>query len=322
MPRLTVLICTHNRAGLLEHTLATLNAAKRPVDWQVDILVAANACGDGTHDLLDGYRRDQTQREWLPLTWFAEPTPGKSNALNSAAPRLACDLVAFVDDDHRVDADYLVQVCRTADAHPEADMFCGRILPDWDGSEPAWVHDTGPYRIYPLPVPRFDLGPKPKALGLDTAIPGGGNLVVRSGVFAIVGPFATDFGPTGHDLGGAEDLEWVRRALQAGVRLRYAPGIAQYHYVDTGRLTLKYLMRKAYKRSASTMRLFPEQLVDALIPPYMVRKTVSYLGMALVGFKRERTRHYLVRFASALGEIQGHLQARRDLRVKGNTDST
>ena len=53
MARLTVLICTHDRAELLAKTLASLNAAARPPGWAVDILVAANACGDGTHAMLD-----------------------------------------------------------------------------------------------------------------------------------------------------------------------------------------------------------------------------------------------------------------------------
>ena len=106
--------------------------------------------------------------------------PGKSHALNSALPRVESDLVAFVDDDHRVDAGYLVAVCRAAEAHPEADLFCGRILPDWDGSEPAWVHDSGPYRIYPLPVPRFDQGDASRELTPDQAVPGGGNLFLRT----------------------------------------------------------------------------------------------------------------------------------------------
>ena len=126
------------------------------------MLVAANACTDRTHALLDRYIRDAagspTGGGKLPLRWVAEPRAGKSHALNCAIPLLVSDLVAFVDDDHRVDAGYLENVCKAAADYPEADILCGRILPDWDGSEPAWVHDEGPYRIYPLPVPRYDLG--------------------------------------------------------------------------------------------------------------------------------------------------------------------
>lgn len=144
LPSLTVLICTHERAQLLANALASINAAQRPPGWSVDILVAANACHDGTHAMLDAYQKRSSAQGDLPLRWLSEPRPGKSNALNTALPRVRADVVALVDDDHRVDSNYLAALCRVAEAYPEADLFCGRILPDWDGSEPAWVHDSGP----------------------------------------------------------------------------------------------------------------------------------------------------------------------------------
>jgi glycosyltransferase involved in cell wall biosynthesis len=310
MPRLTILICTHNRAGLLAKTLDSLNAAERPAGWSVDLLVAANACSDTTHAFLDDYRQQATVRGCLPLAWLAETTPGKSHALNSALPQVQSDLVAFVDDDHRVDAGYLTAVCRAAETHREFDFFCGRILPDWDGSEPAWVHDNGPYRIYPLPVPRFDQGDTGFELTPDRAVPGGGNLFMRTPWLARVGRFATDMGPTGHDLGGSEDMDWILRGLRLGARLRYVPGMVQYHYVDASRLTLGYLIRKAYKRTASTVRIDPEKNGSA-VPKYLYRKIAEYGFKACTAIGQSRRRFYLVRTAAALGEITGHLQQRR-----------
>jgi GT2 family glycosyltransferase len=308
MKRLTVLICTHNRSGLLAKVLASLNQAARPVDWAVDLFVAANACSDDTPTLLDEYRNKQTSENLIPLTWFSEPVPGKSNALNSTMPKLDCDVVAFVDDDHRVDSTYLIEICDAASAYPEADMFCGRILPDWDGTEPAWVHDNGPYRVYPLPVPRFDLGQEPRELTVDIAVPGGGNLFLRQPWLNKVGAFATDFGPVGHNLGGAEDLEWVIRALRLGARLQYVPSVVQHHYVDGARLTLPYLMQKAFVRSASTVRLDKSQCGG--VPRYMYRKLVGYVFSALTALGTARRRFYLVRLAAALGEIRGYQQNR------------
>ena len=305
MSRLTVLICTHNRAALLTKTLHSLNAARRPSGWSIDILVAANACIDATHALLDDYRAVVDEHGWLPLTWFAEATPGKSHALNEAMPRLQSDMVAFVDDDHRVDTAYLVAVCHAADAHPEAALFCGRILPDWDGSEPAWVHDNGPYRIYPLPVPRFDQGDVSRELTPDQAVPGGGNLFLRTPWLARVGLFDTAMGPSGHDLGGAEDLDWVLRALRLGARLRYVPEAVQHHFVDTTRLTLPYLLKKAYKRTASTVRLEPTTSSRG-VPRYLYRKIAEYGFKALTSVGHARRRFYLVRTAAALGEFAGH----------------
>lgn len=310
MPTLTVLICTHNRAALLAKTLASLDAADRPRDWDVDVLVAANACSDATHALLDGHPGQALKGRQLPLAWFAEPEPGKSHALNSALPRVQSDIVAFVDDDHRVDPGYLVAVCRAAEAHPEAALFCGRILPDWDGSEPSWVHDSGPYRIYPLPVPRFDQGDVSRELTPEQAVPGGGNLFLRTPWLARVGSFDITMGPTGHDLGGSEDLDWVLRALRLGARLRYAPEAVQHHFVDTNRLTLHYLMKKAYKRTASTVGI---ELATrgAGVPRYLYRKIVEYGLLAATSIGHTRRRFYLVRLAAALGEFAGHLRPGR-----------
>lgn len=319
MPTLTVLICTHNRRHLLQKTLASLNAAGRPAGWGVSILVAANACTDGTHALLEEYKSSARAMNWIPLDWFAEPTPGKSHALNSALPRLQGELVSFVDDDHRVDAGFLSAVCQAAKAFPEADLFCGRILPDWDGSEPAWVHDGGPYRIYPLPVPRFDLGNAPRRVTPDIAMPGGGNLFLRTPWLARVGGFATDMGPTGHDLGGSEDMDWVLRAFRLGARLQYVPAAVQYHHVDIARLTLPYLLRKAYKRTASTVRIDPT-LEGHAIPRYLFRKLAAYGLRACTAFGQARRRFYLVRTAAALGEIAGY-RARRKQAPSGSPRS-
>lgn len=299
--RITLLICTHNRVELLGKTLASLNAARRPEGCALDILVIPNACSDATHGFLEDYRRAEDGR--LPLRWYAEGTPGKSHALNTAIPLVEADVVAFVDDDHRVDPSFLVEVCRAARGHPQVDLFCGRILPDWDGREPPWVHDDGPYRIYPLPVPRYDLGPQGHDINDEGPLPGGGNLFLRAEWLDRVGPFATDFGPRGHDLGGAEDLEWVRRALAMKAHLRYVPEVVQHHYVDPERLRLGYLVRKAYERSASSVRL--RRQVDK-VPLFTYRKAAGYLLSALLSLTWARTRFYLVRLAAALGEIKGY----------------
>src|SRR5574337_144135 len=220
-----------------------------------------------THDFLAARAN---AADGLPLTWIAEPVPGKSNALNRALPLLEDSLVAFVDDDHRVDKDYLVEIALAAERRPEAGMLCGRILPDWDGSEPEGVHDPGPYRIYPLPVPRYDQGDEDLESNVDGPTPGGGNLAVRLSVIAGTGPFSTELGPTGHDLGGSEDADWILRALRGGTRLHYVPRMVQFHYVDTERLTLGYIARKGYQRSRSVTRVRSKH---ESVPRYMWRRS-------------------------------------------------
>ena len=121
----TVLICTHDRAALLERTLRYLNEAERPANHEIEILVAANACSDGTLELLHGY---QAEPDLLPLRWIEVATPGKSHALNQAIPLLESELTIFVDDDHRTDSRFLCEALRAAECHPRIDLFCGRSL--------------------------------------------------------------------------------------------------------------------------------------------------------------------------------------------------
>lgn len=317
-PNLEVLICTHDRVDLLARTLASLDRCVRPAGCRIGVFVVANACTDGTAawltDRVRALPHDAAMTESvpsLPLRWIEDKVPGKSHALNLALPLARGTVIAFVDDDHRVDQGYLAAIHDAAAHHPEADFFCGRILPDWDGSEPAWTHDSGPYRIYPLPVPRFELGDEPRFVAPGSATPGGGNLAIRQGLFERIGPFRLELGPHGHDLGGAEDIEWVRRGVAAGAPLFYAPAMLQYHYVDTARLTLGYVLLKAYERSASTARLGSEAGSQGLVPLFMVRKALTYAAQALFSITQQRRRFYLTRLAAALGEIKGFRQRRR-----------
>ena len=311
---LTVLICTHNRAELLQQAVVSLQACTRPLNLQVNILVVANACDDGSHAVLEGLANGAGAQRF-PVQWVAEPTAGKSHALNKGISLLRGDWVAVVDDDHRVSNDFLVAIEKAIADYPEATMLCGRVLPDWDGREPSWVHDQGPYRIYPLPIPRQDFGGAPRELGANGPTPGGGNQIFRVDLLRRIGPFSTELGPQGHDLGGGEDTEYVLRALHLGERLWYVPQIVQYHHVDLARLTLPYLMRKAYQRSASAVRLqalhVPPPARQVGVPLYLYRKLLGYAAGALFSLGMARRRFYLVRSAAALGEVAGLRRCRQ-----------
>ena len=300
MPDLSIVICTHNREELLRRTVSHLDKAVGSRDQEVEVIVVANACTDGTVRWLESA---ETKCGRSPLRWLEEPRRGKAYALNRAICETGAHAIAIVDDDHRVGSTYVVSILSALIEYPDATLFCGRILPDWDGREPSWAHDNGKYRIYPLPVPEFDLGPESFEVLSGTRVPGGGNLVIRRRVFDRVGHFATELGPHGHDLAGGEDGDFVRRAFASGERLRYIPGMLQYHYVDPYRFRLPYLMRKGYQRSRASVRI--SNASGNKIPGYLWRKMGAYALGAVLPVSWARTRFCMVRIASALGEIRG-----------------
>lgn len=306
---LTIAICTHNRLDLLKRTLSFLFKAKHPDNTKIDVLVMANACNDGTVEWLETQIGRKQTHPAICLRFEEESVKGKSNALNTAVSLIKNPVVAFVDDDHRIDSDFFLNIVKAVQTYPDTGMFCGRIIPDWDGTEPDWVHDRGKYRIYPLPVPRYDQGDLPFNVPYDGAIPGGGNLFLRREVLQQGGFFLTDLGPVGHNLGGSEDLEWIKRAMTLGTTLQYVPDVVQYHYVDPDRLTLIYLLRKAYQRSASVIKFgdYPEK--HAKVPRFVIRKVIVYSIQCLFSlFMPNRFRFYLMRLASSLGETKGYLE--------------
>jgi glycosyltransferase involved in cell wall biosynthesis len=304
---LTVVVCTHNRPALLRCLLDSLSEASETGGTDVEILVIANACGDDTLRVLDAAKGPLTQAG-LRLRWVEEPEKGKSHALNRALTMLTGDAVAFIDDDHRVDPDFLGNIARALREYADLNILCGRILPDWDGREPALVHDRGPYRIYPPPVPVFDAGDQSRLLDAESFKPGGGNLIFRLPLLKTLGRFSTDLGPQGHDLGGGEDSEFLQRALDLGEPLLYLPDIVQYHFVDLNRLKLSRMLRLSYQRSRASAGLHHGGLGG--IPPFLWRKLLHYLVCACLSLSASRSRFYLVRTAAALGEIRGIAESR------------
>ena len=305
--KLTVVICTHNRSELLMRTIASLNEAYLPNDCSITLLIIANSCSDDTVPLLNNYRSIQNERN-LPLKFSEEPRTGKSYALNLALSLIDDGLVSFVDDDHRVDKNYFQSIKTSINQFPDASILCGQIIPDWTGCEPLWVHDEGKYKIYPLPVPHFQLGTTPIRVTYKTSLPGGGNLIIKYETFSKIGNFSTSLGPIGHNLSGSEDSDFIMRALNAGVIIQYAPTIIQYHYVDQSRLKFSYLIKKSFQRTRSyTLAKNPSR---SLIPLYMWRKLLNYLLATLFSFRITKIRFYLMRIASTAGEMTGMIENR------------
>jgi GT2 family glycosyltransferase len=306
--KLTIAICTHNRSALLSKTLESLNKVIIPAEANIAILVIANACSDDTMECIQTYQRQQYSKHLLPIEITEEPKAGKSYGLNKALTLISSGWICFIDDDHRVDENYFKSVIDAIARYPDTTLFCGRIIPDWTGDEPAWVHEKGKYKITPFPVPYFDLGDNSLMLSGKNGIPGGGNLIVEKKVFERICSFSEALGPVGHNLMGSEDSDFVLRALEAGQRLEYIPDIVQYHYVDSSRFKLSYLVLKSFQRNRSiTLTLHTERI---RVPNYLWLKLVQYIAGVLFSFNANKIRFNLTKAAGIFGQIVGSIQPR------------
>jgi GT2 family glycosyltransferase len=285
-----------------------------PEGFAVELILVDNASSDGTSSLIKNFR-NRTNK--FQVRYMHEENLGKSFALNSSIQLSSGSILAFVDDDHIVGEDYMTELIKAVEEYNNHSIYCGRVLPNWDGSEPQWVHDDRIYPIRPYPIPRFDMGERPLEIKEnETFLPGSGNLVVKKEVFERVGLFSRELGPKGHNLRGGEDIEFVRRALRDGEKILYVPSIRQLHQVFSENLRLPYVIRKAYLRSMAAYRFSGGHLSGNNrngIPGYLLRQALSRLLRASVSFNPNARRYYLVRFAATLGEINGRRKASTNL---------
>ncbi len=316
---ISIIICTHNRALVLRDALQSLEKVKIPEGFVVELILIDNASLDETSLLIEAFRK---QINKFQLQHMREENLGKSFALNRGIRASSGAVLAFVDDDHIVSEDYIIELVRAVEENDNHSILCGRVIPNWDGSEPHWVHDDSKYPIRPYPIPKFDIGEEPLEIKEDkTFLPGSGNLIIKKEVFERVGLFSEKLGPKGHNLKGGEDLEFVRRALRKGEKILYVPHILQLHQVFSENLRLSYLVKKAYHRSTAAYQFSGENSSGNSnhgIPGYLLRQAITRLLIAAVSFNPNARRYYLVRFAATLGEIKGRRGASKSLSKQRN----
>ena len=139
-PKLSICICTYNRAENLKRTLSSLVAQVGIESELIEVLIVDNNCTDATPEVLQAFRKI------LPLRCVTERAQGLAHARNRAIAEFSGDVLLFTDDDVRLDRTWLSAYQDAIRRFPQADYFGGRILPDWGQAKPQWIGDE------PLPL--------------------------------------------------------------------------------------------------------------------------------------------------------------------------
>ncbi len=235
MPTISVLIATHNRAGLLETTLERLSAqAFREGD---EIIVVDNASTDATSEVI----ARMSTRFAVPLRARFDPSPGKSPALNAACREASGEVLALTDDDVLVGEDWIATIRRLF-GDPSLALVAGRVDPHWQRPAPAWleIEENGRYTLMTSPLALLHYG-EAQELGGHAAV--GANMALRRSVFEELGGFATHLGKKRGTLLGGEDHDLSQRAVAAGHRCEYRPELRVRHWVPAERTRLRYFLR-------------------------------------------------------------------------------
>lgn len=242
--------------------------------------------------------------------------PGTCRARNAGWKSVTEPLVAFIDDDCRVDGDWLEGIVTAFGDSSKPSFVTGRVRPDVAPSERAGLSVA----VTDDPEPRIlELGDDLQAMGH------GANMAWRKEALEAIGGFDEMLGP-GAPLGAAEDLDVFWRALVAGCRGFYTPDAVVVHEqwrsrlgmlrayhgygIGTGAFNTKRRRRNdSTAERASVLTGLRLQFIDEGLAPVWRALAQRYEMGALA------------EFAKFLGTLRGAWRARRLTIVDGHFES-
>jgi glycosyltransferase involved in cell wall biosynthesis len=239
--KISVLICTRNRAKSLDATLQRFFAQRFAGGYEFELIVVDNASTDETSKVIESYAAQHPQT----VRRLFESQPGLSFARNAAVRAARGEVVAFTDDDVLVAENWLDEIHCEFAADPNLSILGGRVLLADEKLQRVTLVLCEERGYFGLPE------------GVNFAI--GANMAFRRELFDRLGLFDVRLGP-GKFFAGSDDVEFVYRGLKSGRRLLYAPNVLVYHNHD--RVTLEQVCQLEYGYAKSC-------------PAYLIKHSLS-----------------------------------------------
>jgi GT2 family glycosyltransferase len=255
----SVIICSRNRPGFL---VDAVDSILRGEDVPAEIVIADQS--DSPHPSL----ADREPSRDCQIRYIWTNTIGAARARNVGAAHARGDILAFIDDDERVDTLWYGTVIRAlVEAGPSA-VVTGRVLAGQAETPGAFVQalvESPQSCVYAGRIGR-DV--------LPTC-----NLALYRSTFDAVGGLDERLGPGTRFSGGGEDNDYGFRLLELGYRIVYVPEATVYHRAWRDQRAY-FPLRWAYGRGQGAFYAKHARVRD----PYMLRRMVLDVGFRLLRF--------------------------------------
>jgi GT2 family glycosyltransferase len=301
---ISVVVPAYNAAAFLAEALASGRAQTRPA---AEVIVVDNGSTDASQAIAQA------------LGLLAHPDDlslrgpaGQEHRPNTASTRTG-EFLAFTDDDCRPEPTWLQDIVDCV-RRWDADGVGGRILPEWSAPPPPWLATdrhlwTTIAMLDDSEVRRVEMGPWQRANGFRVW---GANMAFRRSAFDAVGGFNPASGPRGLKKYSHEEIELVRKLVEAGKVVMYDPAPTVHHWVSAERLRKSfYRWHSFYYGEGSAFRSGPPNSRHLLgIPPFLIRaftrNVFAWIGAALrrdpESFCQEREIH------ESIGYLSGYMK--------------
>jgi GT2 family glycosyltransferase len=226
LPPTSVVVATRDRAAQLANCLASLLAMDHP---RYEIIVVDSAPSSAAaHDLVARHADSP-----VAVRYSREEIPGLARARNHGVRVATGDVVAFTDDDVRVDRHWLSELTSAFSVAPDVACTTGLSLPAELETRPqVWFEQFGGFsKGFDRQV--FD---RDSHRGVEPLYPyrvgwfgSGLNMAFDAAVLRRLGGFDEHLG-AGTRVHGGEDLDAFLRIVLAGHTLVYEPRALVWHY--------------------------------------------------------------------------------------------
>jgi glycosyltransferase involved in cell wall biosynthesis len=234
-PRISICICTRDRAGSLRETVAAVLSVIPKNAGDIEILVVDNASTDETRDVIaEASERDHRVRHVF------EPYAGVSRARNTAFRLSRGSILVCIDDDVRPQPGWLEEMTRPISIGV-ADAVAGRVILPQRLKQP-WMTSFFRIRLGESLPDRKQHAPLISA-----------NMALSSEVFQAV-RFDEELGPG--QLGMSDDVLLDYQIQAAGFRVVAAEDAVVVHEFDPGRLTRAAVLELARANARSDAYLW------------------------------------------------------------------
>lgn len=215
---ISVIVCTRNRTSQLATCLQSLLSLSYPL---FEIIIVDNApSNNDTKELTAN----------LPVRYVREEKPGLDRARNKGIAEAQYEIVAFTDDDTKVDAFWLDSIARTF-ANKNVMGGSGYVAPAELETEAQHLFELGfggmGHGFYRRHIQKEKMDDKQLLWASSFGI--GANMAFRKKVFQHIGLFDTalDVGTPSH---GGGDVEIFHRLVTNGHLFVYEPSMLIWHY--------------------------------------------------------------------------------------------
>ena len=252
----TVIIPTYKDWARLQLCLNTLSKQSYPAEY-IEIIVVNNDANE------EGSQHIHLPRNAILMK---EAAPGSYAARNAALKIAKGEVIAFTDSDCLPSDNWIVEAVKVFEENAEAQRVTGpvNIFKELNGGWLAWKFES---------VTAFN-----QQYNVKSGVSVTANLFVKRHVFNTVGHFNASLFSGG-------DVEWNKRATQAGIGLLYMPKVLVMH---PARLSMRALVTKSrrvlgggFVRAKKEKRLLHYTLRH-LVPPVRYAKVLVDDGKPLL----------------------------------------